>query len=392
MSTETSAAQVSITISGPNGPELIAGITRVLSEAGADLHDIHHAALGDQLTLKLRVSKASPGLVEELRATAKELGASTESSEAPVLTEPYVLTLTGSPLLPAHLHALTCTLADHDGSITRITRLSEDATRALELALNLPDDIDEGALKQSLLALAATHGFDVALQRDVFVRRNKRLLVLDMDSTLIPLEFIDEIAKMHGVSDQVSAVTERAMQGEMDYDESLRQRLGLLKGLEISKVEGRAASLPLTEGAETLIRVLRLLGYRTAVLSGGFSVATETLKKRLHLDHAHSNVLEVEDGKLTGRVVGPVVNGARKAVLLKSIAEAEGISLDQVMAVGDGANDIDMLGCAGLGIAFHAKAKLRAAADASFSSGGLDSILYLLGISDEERDEVLKLA
>ncbi|MFK8004280.1 MAG: phosphoserine phosphatase SerB [Polyangiales bacterium] len=392
MSTPKSAAQVTITISGPNKPELAAQVLRVLAEAEDELLDIHQAVVGDQLTLGL-VAAASPALVEALTGVAAEMGASLHSSDAPAVgAERYVLTLTGSPLQPAHLHALTSALAEHACGVTKITRLSQDTSRALELALDVPQGSDFALLKANLLELAKAQGFDVALQREGFVRRNKRLLVLDMDSTLIPLEFIDEIAKMHGVSEQVSAVTERAMQGEMDYDESLRQRLGLLKGLEISKVEERAASLPLTEGAETLIRVLRRLGYRTAVLSGGFSVATETLKKRLHLDHAHSNVLEVEDGKLTGRVVGPVVNGARKAVLLKSIAEAEGISLGQVMAVGDGANDIDMLGCAGLGIAFHAKAKLRAAADASFSSGGLDSILYLLGISDAERDEVMKLA
>lgn len=391
MGTPKSAAHVTITVSGPKGADITARITKVIAESGADLNDIEQVVVGDQLCLSLRVTNA--GALEDLTAAAKELGASIDSSEAETeLAERYVLTVIGAHLGPAEMHSLTSALAEHPCTITKITRLSHDAMRAIEVFLDLPPGSDSAALKESLLQLATSQGFDIALQREGVLRRHKRLLVLDMDSTLIPLEFIDEIAKMHGVSDQVSAVTERAMKGEMDYDESLRQRLGLLKGLEISKVEEMASNLPLTEGAETLIRVLRRLGYRTAVLSGGFSVATETLKKRLSLDHAHSNVLEVEDGKLTGRVVGPVVNGARKAVLLKSIAEAEGISLDQVMAVGDGANDILMLGCAGLGVAFHAKAKLRAAADASISSGGLASILYLLGISDQERDEVMKLA
>jgi phosphoserine phosphatase len=211
---------------------------------------------------------------------------------------------------------------------------------------------------------------------------------MDMDSTLIRIEVIDELARAYGVGEQVSRITERAMHGEMDYDESLRQRVGLLKGLDVKVLNDIAANLPLTEGAETLIRVLRRLGYRTAIISGGFSVAAEALKARLGIDYAHSNVLEQEDGKLTGRTLGPIVNARRKAELLESIAQAEGILLDQVIAVGDGANDLLMLERAGLGIAFRAKPKLRQAADTSISAGGLDTILYLLGLSARELQEV----
>jgi phosphoserine phosphatase len=187
----------------------------------------------------------------------------------------------------------------------------------------------------------------------------------------------------------VARITERAMHGEMDYDQSLRQRVGLLQGLDAKVLHDIAANLPLTEGAETLIRVLKRLGYRTAILSGGFSVAAEALKARLGIDYAHSNVLEEADGKLTGRTLGPIVNARRKAELLESIAQAEGILLDQVIAVGDGANDLLMLERAGLGIAFRAKPKLRQAADASISAGGLDTILHLLGLSGRELQEVL---
>jgi phosphoserine phosphatase len=191
------------------------------------------------------------------------------------------------------------------------------------------------------------------------------------------------------VVEQVSRITERAMQGEMDYDESLRQRLRLLEGLDINVLSRIAAELPLTEGAETLLRVLRRLGYRTAVISGGFSIAAEALKARLGINYAYSNTLEVENGKLTGRVVGPIVNARRKAELLETIAQAEGVLLDQTIAVGDGANDLLMLQKAGLGIAFRAKTKLREAADTSLSAAGLDGILFLLGISEREVREAM---
>jgi phosphoserine phosphatase len=211
---------------------------------------------------------------------------------------------------------------------------------------------------------------------------------MDMDSTLIRIEVIDELARAAGIGAEVAKITERAMQGEMDYDESLRQRVGLLKGLDVAVLDKIAADLPLTDGAETLVRVLKRLGYRIAVISGGFSRAADALKRRLDLNYAYSNNLEVQNGKLTGRVVGPIVNAQRKAELLDTIAQAEGILLDQVIAVGDGANDALMLDRAGLGIAFHAKPKLRAAADTSISSSGLDAILYLLGISARELQEV----
>jgi phosphoserine phosphatase len=214
------------------------------------------------------------------------------------------------------------------------------------------------------------------------------MVVMDMDSTLIRIEVIDELARAAGVGEQVAKITERAMHGEMDYDESLRQRVGLLAGMDASVLHRIAANLPLTEGAETLIRVLKRLGYRTAVISGGFSVAAEALKARLGIDYAFSNVLEEQDGKLTGRTLGAIVNARRKAELLEELANREGILLEQVIAVGDGANDLLMLERAGLGIAFRAKPKLRQAADTSISAGGLDSILFLLGLTARELQEV----
>ena len=250
--------------------------------------------------------------------------------------------------------------------------------------VSLPSDV-EGRLKTALLAAGQDGGFDVALQKEDLLRRSKRLIVMDMDSTLIRIEVIDELARAHGVYEQVAAITKRAMQGEMDYDQSLRERVALLTGLDASVLHKLADDLPLTEGAETLLRVLKRLGYRTAVISGGFSVAAEALQKRLGIDFAWSNTLEISpEGKLTGQVLGPIVNAQRKADLLELFAQREGVPLDQVIAIGDGANDLLMLQKAGHGIAFHAKPKLREAAHTAISASGLDAILYLLGISGRD--------
>jgi phosphoserine phosphatase len=299
-----------------------------------------------------------------------------------------VLTAIGDTLGAPHLHALASVLAAEGANIEKIGRLSENTLNSVEIHAQLPPGRDSEALRRTLLAVATKAGFDVSLQRESLYRRSKRLVVMDMDSTLIRIEVIDELARAAGVVDQVSRITERAMQGEMDYDESLRQRVSLLKGLDVAVLDRLAADLPLTDGAETLIRVLKRLGYSIAVISGGFSRAAEALKRRLGIDYAYSNNLELAGGKLTGRVVGPIVNAQRKAELLETIAQAEGVLLDQVIAVGDGANDALMLERAGLGIAFHAKPKLRESADTSISASGLDAILYLLGISARELQEV----
>ena len=252
----------------------------------------------------------------------------------------------------------------------------------MEFAISLQGDFLP--LKRALLAAAGEGAFDCALQRESLLRRSKRLIVMDMDSTLIRIEVIDELARAHGVGDRVKAITRRAMMGEMDYDQSLRERVALLRGLDARVLYELAAGLPLMEGAETLLRVLQRLGYRTAVISGGFSVAAEALQKRLGIDFAWSNTLEIEGGVLTGRVIGPIVNAQRKADILEELARRENVPLDQVIAIGDGANDLLMLQKAGHGIAFHAKPKLREAAHTSISAMGLDAILYLLGITGRD--------
>ena len=393
------ASHVIITVSGPDRPGITARITGILAEMDALLLDIEQVVVRGHLSLGMLIGiHEDRGVLKELLFAAKELGmvldfhpvADFETSRPKNLSR-YVVTAIGKSLGAAEMHALSTVLAEYHANIAKISRLSHGELRSVEVSVELPEAENPGPLKEALLRLGMNSSFDIALQREGIFRRSKRLVVLDMDSTLISIEFIDELARAHGVLEQVAAVTEQAMAGEMDYDESLRRRMALLEGLDVAVLKRIASELPLTEGAENLIKALKRLGYRTAVISGGFSVAADSLKAQLGIDYAYSNTPEIKQGKLTGRVVGAIVNARRKAELLDTIAQSEGILLDQVIAVGDGANDLLMLEKAGLGIAFRAKLKLRAAADTSISTGGLDSILYLLGLNAQEVEEVLSL-
>jgi phosphoserine phosphatase len=385
-------------VTGRDRPGVTATLTGILAAQGAALLDIEQVVVQEQLTLCLLVGLPhARDVLKELLFAAKELGMELEfkpvgaegpTQQAPRSSQMYVITAIGPALGANNIHAIASTLAAEGANIEKISRLSEGSLASVEIHACLPSSGDPERLKRSLLAQAMRASFDVSLQREGLYRRSKRLVVMDMDSTLIRIEVIDELARAAGVGAEVAQITERAMQGEMDYDESLRQRVALLKGLDVKVLDQIAADLPLTEGAETLVRVLKRLGYRIAVISGGFSRAADALKRRLSLDYAFSNNLEIDQGKLTGKVVGPIVNAHRKAELLELIAQLEGVVLDQVIAVGDGANDILMLEKAGLGIAFRAKSKLREAADTSLSGAGLDAILYLLGISAKEIREV----
>jgi len=246
-------------------------------------------------------------------------------------------------------------------------------------------DVTEPAtMRREFLELASELGVDIAYQEDNMFRRNRRLVVFDMDSTLIEAEVIDELAKRAGVGAEVAAITERAMRGEIDFCESFRRRVALLAGLDEVVLEEVAAELRLSEGAEKLVSTLRRIGLRTAIISGGFGYFGRRLQQRLGIDYVFANELDIADGRVTGRVVGRIVDGARKAELLREIAAREGIALEQVIAVGDGANDLPMLGIAGLGIAFRAKPIVKESARHAISTLGLDGILYLLGISDRE--------
>ena len=376
-----------LTFTGRDAPGITARISRALAQANARLSDVEQVVVQGLLTLGFAVeAQDEPALLKELLFVAKELGLALDyrKPEKPRAEAPprYALTLIGRTLGASELRTVSELLAAHGANIERIVRLSEGGLTSVEFAISLPGE--DAPLERALLQAAGQGAFDCALQRETLLRRSKRLIVMDMDSTLIRIEVIDELARSHGVGEEVAAITRRAMQGEMDYDRSLRERVALLKGLHARVLYELAENLPLAEGAETLLRVLRRLGYRTAVISGGFSVAAEALQKRLGIDFAWSNTLEIEGGVLTGRVVGPIVNAQRKADLLEELARRENVPLDQVIAIGDGANDLLMLQKAGHGIAFHAKPKLREAADTSISAMGLDAILYLLGITGRD--------
>jgi phosphoserine phosphatase len=376
-----------LTFTGRDAPGITARISRVLSQAGVHLSDVEQVVVQGLLTLGFAVdTRDENALVKELLFAARELGLTLDyrkplpsSADDPPR---YALTLIARTLGPAQVQAVSEILATHGANIERIHRLSQGGLASVEFAISLAGEV--APLERALLVAAANGAFDCALQRETLLRRSKRLIVMDMDSTLIGIEVIDELARAHGVGEQVAAITRKAMAGEMDYDRSLRERVALLRGLDAQVLYELADNLPLTEGAETLLRVLKRLGYRTAVISGGFSVAAEALQKRLGIDFAWSNTLQIERGVLTGEVVGPIVNAQRKAELLEELARREKVPLDQVIAIGDGANDLLMLRKAGHGIAFHAKPKLREAAHTSISAMGLDAILYLLGITGRD--------
>jgi phosphoserine phosphatase len=306
----------------------------------------------------------------------------------------FVISVLGRTITAEQLAAISLAISAYGFNIDRIERLSgrlsltgrlEHAKACIELEISGEND-NSAALRAALLEMTHKFKIDIAFQRDSIYRRNRRLVAFDMDSTLIQAEVIDELAKLHGVGEQVSAITLAAMRGELDFRQSLTRRVGLLEGLPAKRLQDLIYSVQLAEGAERLISTLKMLGYKTAILSGGFSFFGKHLQSRLGIDYVYANDLEIADGLLTGRLASEIVDGKKKAELLESIARKENISLDQVVAVGDGANDLPMLNLAGMGIAFHAKPLVRQSAKHAVSHLGLDSILYLLGVRDRDLD------
>lgn len=395
--------RVLLSVAGPDAPGITAALAGIIAGAGARLCDIEQVVVQGQLTLCLVVGvdpeqgHGSP-VVKDLLFAAKELGLELDfevlegtPEGTPRLTSLYAVTVIGDEVGAGAVHAVTRVLAAHGANIESIKRLSDDNLSSLEIVVAVPAQADRLlALHKELVSSALEAGVDLAFQRERLARRSKRLVVMDMDSTLIRIEVIDELARAHGVYEEVAAITASAMQGNMPYEQSLLERVALLRGMPLEAVMRVAGDPPLTEGAPELLAALRALGLKTAVISGGFSFAADALKARFGLDYAYSNQLEVRDGRLTGRVLEPIVGPQRKADLLDALAQREGIPLEQTVAVGDGANDLLMIEKAGLGIAFHAKAKLRAAADTSLTQGGLDRILYLLGLRARDVKELLE--
>lgn len=395
-----------ISLSGEDRPGVTAEVTAVLANYEVDILDMGQAVIHDTLTLGLLVeipesAEHSP-VVRDVLYKAHAMGL--QARFTPIDAERYahwvagqgkprhIVTVLARKLTAAHIARVSNMVRQHGLNIDGIRRLSgripqgeprERSKAAVEFSVRgLPADL--GAVRRDFLHIANELDVDIAFQEDSMFRRNRRLVCFDMDSTLIETEVIDELARAAGVGEQVAEITERAMRGELDFKESFQARVALLKGLDSGVLAGIAERLPITEGAEKLIGTLKRLGYRTAILSGGFTYFGNVLKQKLGIDYVYANELETVDGRVTGNVVGTVVDGERKAQLLRELAEREGISLEQVIAVGDGANDLPMLSIAGLGVAFRAKPIVKASAKQSISTLGLDGILYLIGLSDRE--------
>lgn len=394
-----------IKVSGEDQPGITRAIMDVLTQYGCHVLDIGQAVIHNQLTLgvlaEVPESLAGTVLGSEINASLKnmrvEVAAVTHNDYQSWINAQgkprHILTLLARKIEAQHIAKVTALIAGHGLNIDKITRLSgrvalqqpADTSSKACVEFSLRGDIaNETQVRSVLLELANVLDVDIAVQEDNMFRRNRRLVAFDMDSTLIEAEVIDELAKLAGVGDQVVAITESAMRGEIDFKQSFTQRVALLEGLDESALNEVASKLRLTEGAQTLVATLNQLGYKTAILSGGFDFFANRLKDQLGFDYVYANQLDIAGGKVTGKVVNTIVDGERKAELLKEIAEQEGIALEQVIAVGDGANDLPMLSLAGLGIAFRAKPLVKQSARQSISNLGLDGILYLLGISDRE--------
>jgi phosphoserine phosphatase len=379
------------TVTGRDRPGVTASFFAALAAHDVDVRDVEQVVIRDRLILTvlfdLRGDTAS--LRNSVTRTAGALGMECEiaiadngDSARPVLpgSRSHVIML-GHPLRPGAVSHVAQRIADTGGNIETVTQLSTEPASALEMVVR---SADPAGLRSVLVQAAEETGVDIAVEPAGLRRRAKRLVVLDVDSTLIREEAIDVLAERAGVAAQVSDITARAMAGELDFAESLRERVALLAGLPESVVEEVRADLRLTAGAATFVRTLRRLGYYVGIVSGGFTAMTSRFVDELHLDFAAANDLEIVDGVLTGRMLGAIVDRAGKAEALARFAEKFGVPLSQTVAVGDGANDIDMLEAAGLGIAFNAKSALRAAADTSVNLPYLDSVLFVLGVTREE--------
>lgn len=381
------AARLLCTATAASRPGKLSSLLDALEQDGVRIDDLEVLSLQGQSVAAFSASGVAAAVVEEAaRTTGWDLRCRSAGEGVAEEESRWVVTVLSRAGGPEPLREVLERVEGEGGRILRVDRLAKERLSAWEIHLGLRSA--PAALQTSLVELASSRPYDLAMQRESLFRRNKRLVVMDMDSTLLSIEVIDELARSHGVYEEVSEVTERAMRGELDFSRSLEERVALLAGLDVAAAEGLAEELPMSEGAEALVAGLRRLGYRLAVVSGGFTFAARALQRRLGLHHAHANELEVRDGRFTGRVVGKIIDAQRKAELLEEIARAEGLSRDQVVAVGDGANDLLMLQRAGLGIAFRAKPVLRSAAHGGISACGLDALLFVLGLSERELAEL----
>lgn len=393
-----------INISGLDKPGVTSALTDILAKHEADVLDIGQADIHHTLSLGILFktdSDKSGNILKELLFKASELGVNIRFSPVPIEEysnwvhrqgkNRYVITLLGRHISAQQIASVTDVIARQGLNIDAIQRLTgrmplEGMTEpkskgCIEFSVRgNPHNYAE--MQSEFMCLANKLEFDISLQKDTMYRRCRRLICFDMDSTLIETEVIDELAERAGVGDKVRAITERAMRGEIDFRESFKERVALLNGLDESVMREIAENLPMTEGVERLMTVLKRVGFKIAILSGGFTYFGNYLKHKFGIDYVYANELEIADGKLTGRYVGEIVDGQRKAELLKLLAQVENVNIAQTIAVGDGANDLPMITVAGLGIAFHAKPKVKQTARQSISTIGIDGVLYFLGFKD----------
>lgn len=398
-----------LTISGEDHPGVTSSITQILGKYNAIILDIGQANLHHQLSLglmfKIENTRHSGDMLKEILFRCTELGMQVRFT--PITDDEYsawvmrhgkprhVITILGQEITAQQISLVTQALSDRNLNIDAITRLTgrpplntpknEHPRSCVEFSVR-GEVQDKHTLAALFLDISAKEGVDISFQRDDIYRRHRRLICFDMDSTLIKTEVIDELADRAGVGAEVRAITESAMRGEIDFKESFTRRVSLLKGLDESVMKDIAEHLPIMEGADRVMSVLKKCGMKIAIISGGFTYFGRYLQKRFGVDYVYANNLEIVDGKLTGHYIGDIIDGKKKAELLNSIAHTENIDLEQVIAVGDGANDLPMLNLAGLGIAFHAKPKVKANAQQSISTIGLDGILYFLGFRDVHLD------
>jgi phosphoserine phosphatase len=397
-----------LNISGQDKPGLTSSLTAVLAEYDAKVLDIGQANIHDTLSLgilfEIKSKSKSAGVLKDLLFKAYELGI--KAKFTPITLENYekwvslqgkdryIVTILGEKLSAEQISKVTEVISEKNLNIDAIKRLTgrisltkeEDYPRAcIELSIRGRIN-DKSEFTEKFMQISHDLNVDIAFQEDNIYRRNRRLVCFDMDSTLIQAEVIDRLAELVGVGDEVKAITEAAMQGELDFKESFTKRMQLLKGLREDVLHDVAINLPITKGAKRLIDTLKSYGFKTAILSGGFSYFGNYLQKELGIDYVYANQLEIIDGVLTGSYVGDIVDGDKKAEYLQEIADREHININQTIAIGDGANDLPMLNLAGLGIAFHAKPTVKNNAQSSISSIGLDGVLYLLGYHDRHID------
>ncbi|MCR4290901.1 MAG: phosphoserine phosphatase SerB [Candidatus Scalindua sp.] len=397
---EDSGDFIVITVNGQDAQGIVSSFTSILSENEVRIVDIEQIVIHNlillSMLLDLRQSKGGQiSLLKDLLLEAKRLNVDLDfkvASRDEQLQHDnsflYAVTCLGDKITADVLAGISKAMYSENVNIERIRQLSQGELSCVEMIVNTDKSINVRDLTRKLLSISSEFSVDIAVQKENIFRRSKRLVVMDMDSTLIQVEVIDELAKAVGKGDEVSAITRKAMNGEISFNESLDKRVSLLAGLDEEALGKIYNNIPFTPGAKRFIKILKKIGYKTAVISGGFTFFTDRLKKELGLDYAFANNLEIKDGKITGKVTGRIINGEFKAKILEDIANKEEITLDQVVAIGDGANDLLMLDKAGLGIAFNAHKAVREKADYNISQKNLDSIIYLLGISEKEKNTI----